>query len=458
MRPRSSLALLAAMLLTACNGSLSSVGERDAGPAPDAGAAGQGDGGGADGGPGFPGDGGAPVTCAEAGQIDIWAPIQTSLDLPGDLGRILACEHLATLTGYDEFAIQYVSQGPIGTPHRVTALLYTPSGGKGSVPLVAVNHGTSGMGPACGPTHSTAVVDYMAVPMVQAGYAVVATDYPGMGVDEGSVSPYLVGEAEGLSIVDAVRATLRFHDSRFDASQLSGELFLAGHSQGGQATLFAHALYDSSVGPTLLGSISFAPGLGDLREFGQAFNAATPTAGVGTLLLMGLYGNMAYYGTPDPSSWLSSTAAQKLPTILHDQCLSEEEGSIPNQWPNLGQAVTSAFLSAAQGCSFDGGACPGFAPWATELEGDVPGAFTSSVPALLMQGEQDTLVLPATTACIAARLEAHGTPVQACGYANADHLSIVSASIQDALSWMAARRKGNSPDVCPAPLAESCPP
>ncbi len=419
-------------------------------------------------------DAGAAI-CPEFGSIDIWAPVDAGIALPGDLGRILACEHLGSFSqvalaanplvagqtvrnGYELYALQYVSEGPVGVPHRVSALLYAPSGGPAGVPLVAVNHGTTGMGPNCGPTHLPAYTDYMALPIVAHGYAAVATDYTNMGVDEGGVAPYLVGTAEGLDILDAVRAAFHFHDSRFDADQLSGELFFAGHSQGGQATLFAHQLYDPSVGGTLLGSVSWAPALGDPREMGQILSSGTPTLGVGTFLVMGLYGNMSYYGEPDAGSWLLPGPEAQLPGILHDDCFVDGATALSTLWPTLGQILTPSFLAAAQGCDFDAGTCPALGPWTGELLGDVPGSFTSDAPALLVQGESDTLVLPETTACIAARLQAHGTPEQACGYALADHLTIVGRSVADTLAWMDGRREGKTADVCPAPLSESCAP
>jgi hypothetical protein len=75
-----------------------------------------------------------------------------------------------------------------------------------------------------------------------------------------------------------------------------------------------------------------------------------------------------------------------------------------------------------------------------------------------MQGEADTLVLPETTACIEARLEANGTPEETCGYLLDNHLTIVTDSMSAALTWMDGRRNGQSLDVCPAPLAETCTP
>src|SRR5438034_153657 len=67
-----------------------------------------------------------------------------------------------------------------------------------------------------------------------AGYAVIRTDYQGLGTP--GIHEYLVGIAEGRSTLDIVRAAHRL-DSR-----VSGRMAIAGHSQGGHAALWGAAL------------------------------------------------------------------------------------------------------------------------------------------------------------------------------------------------------------------------
>ena len=64
-----------------------------------------------------------------------------------------------------------------------------------------------------------------------AGYAVMRTDYQGLGTP--GVHPYLVGESEGRSVLDIIRA------ARDLDSSIGKRFLIAGHSQGGQAALFA---------------------------------------------------------------------------------------------------------------------------------------------------------------------------------------------------------------------------
>jgi pimeloyl-ACP methyl ester carboxylesterase len=407
--------------------------------------------------------------------VDPWAD-QLGTHTLADRGAILACAHVAHVTlaevarsplfwssigpptdGYDLFVIQYVSEGRPGVARAKTALFYLPDGGRSGVPLVAYDHATSGMGPSCGPTHVHVMSDPFAVPLAGRGYAVVAPDYGGMGIDNGMTS-YLVGDAEAAATLDAVRAVRRFGDPRFDPKRMSDELFLAGYSQGGHAALFAHQHFDASLGVRLLGSIAMGPGLGDARrwlEFVQG--ARRPVGGMEVYASMMLFAGAQYAGGPEPGAWLSPKATATLPTVFHGQCSPNLEAAVASAFLTLGDLYQPAFLDAAASCKL-GVACPGFEPWASRLHAAEPGDFTSDAPSLILQGLADTLVPPATTACIVDRMRARGTPVEACGYPNADHFSFLAGAVPDMVRWIAARHAGKAPDACAVPLAAACDP
>jgi hypothetical protein len=420
---------------------------------------------------------------ADGGHLgpDPWEDLAQNHTL-AERGTLLRCVHVASVTaaqltqstylsaygdtaedGAEEFIIQYLSVGRPDEVRAVTALLYAPSGADGGLPsadgglpLVAVDHGTSGMSWSCGPTHQTYVSDYMSYPLVAHGYVTVDTDYAGMGVDDG-LEPYANGASEGANALDAVRAARQMHDPRFDVSQLSGELFAAGHSQGGQASLFTHALLPADTGMNFLGSIAFAPGFGDMRGLQYLF---TPNRSVGAqdvFIAMAMYGDVLGNDGRDAGAIFSTSATTGFPSLLHDQCLTQLFFSVPQQWPTMGDLYDANFLTAAQSCDFTG-PCASFQPWSSDLLANLPGAFTSTQPVLIMQGESDTTVAPYSTACIADRLTQNGTTNWACGYPGVDHLGIVQASMPKVLSWLTARRAGMNPDVCMQHLAESCPP
>ncbi|MFY0577486.1 alpha/beta hydrolase family protein [Cystobacter fuscus] len=62
------------------------------------------------------------------------------------------------------------------------------------------------------------------------GWAVVMTDYEGLGT--AGPHPYLLGESQARGILDIVRAARQLHP------EISNQLAIVGHSQGGQAALF----------------------------------------------------------------------------------------------------------------------------------------------------------------------------------------------------------------------------
>lgn len=416
----------------------------------------------------------APVKkCPELLGTDPWKDLLGRHTL-ADRGVLLGCTHAATLTqaevsksplfpssigpatnGYELFVVQYVSAGRQGVARAMTALLYLPSGGARNVPIVAVEPPAFGIGPSCGPSHVSLFTDLLAVPLVGRGYAVIAPDYAGMGVDNGMTS-YLVGSEEATTTLDAVRALQKLHDPRFDAAQLGKDFFVAGHSQGGHAALFTHQLFDSSIGVRFLGSIAIAPGLGSARTWATFFqDPSRPVGGMEIFALMSLYARMLHAGTPDPSTWLSRSAQTTLPVLFRDQCLPSLIYSVPANFPTLGDLYQASFLTRAAGCTF-ATACPEFEPWASALIESEPGRFASPVPSLILQGLADVLVPPATVACIVDRMTTRGTPVQACGYVGADHTSVIASALPDMIRWIDGRRVGGTPDVCPAPLGVAC--
>ena len=96
---------------------------------------------------------------------------------------------------------------------------------------------------------------------LKAGFVVAATDYEGLGTP--GIHPYLLGASEGRGVLDAARAA-----RRLPGLHTSSTVMIYGHSQGGQAALFA-----GELAPT------YAP---DLHLAGVV--AAAPATGLSTIL------------------------------------------------------------------------------------------------------------------------------------------------------------------------------
>ena len=114
-----------------------------------------------------------------------------------------------------------------------------PAGGTNRPrPVVTWAHGTTGVADRCAlsqlPDRSRAAA-VRRRPRAGAGYVVAATDYEGLGTE--GVHPYLVGQSEGRGVLDAARAA---RDLR--AAGAGKQVLVLGHSQGGQAALFAGEL------------------------------------------------------------------------------------------------------------------------------------------------------------------------------------------------------------------------
>ena len=118
----------------------------------------------------------------------------------------------------------------------VSGTLYLPQKPtpKGGWPIVAWAHGTTGIADVCAPSwqgRSPRDKQYLDAWLTQ-GFAVVATDYQGLGTP--GIHPYLLWRSEGYSVLDAVRAALHSH-----GKQLRNQIVVVGQSQGSGAALGA---------------------------------------------------------------------------------------------------------------------------------------------------------------------------------------------------------------------------
>ncbi len=124
------------------------------------------------------------------------------------------------------------------TSITVSGMVYFPKGSPpvGGWPTVAWAHGFVGISDVCAPSwrqRTKRDIDYLNAWLAE-GFAIVATDYQGMGTPSGHAWGIPVMEAYG--VIDGVRAARRaFRD-------LSNQVVLVGQSQGARAVLSASAL------------------------------------------------------------------------------------------------------------------------------------------------------------------------------------------------------------------------
>lgn len=182
-----------------------------------------------------------PLPPGEPGDLIRSEPSRLVLEPSGQLGAIMA-------TGT---RIMYRSTNSRGAPIAVTGTYFEPYNdwpGKGPRPLISYAVGTQGQGNQCAPSrmfnqgiHYSGGWDIMfnyeelfIATMVARGFAVVMTDYEGLGTNY--MHTYVNHVSEGHAVLDAARAAMRLPNTSLDPH---GPVAFWGYSQGGGASASA---------------------------------------------------------------------------------------------------------------------------------------------------------------------------------------------------------------------------
>jgi pimeloyl-ACP methyl ester carboxylesterase len=219
--------------------------------------------------------------------------------------------------------VLYTSRTPRGKLAAVSGSVAVPRGKppKRGWPVITWAHGTTGVADVCAPTR-----DFLGTPnrtgetyinpelnaWLAAGYAVLRTDYQGLGTP--GRHSFLVGKAEGRGVLDIVQAA-RELDLRIGKRYL-----IAGHSQGGHAALFAAGEARKYLPKLRLrGTVAFAPASHLLEQASLLPLLTSPSST--TALAMLLDGASTQSKQIDVSRLLSDRALALYP-LLQTQCLA----------------------------------------------------------------------------------------------------------------------------------------
>jgi acetyl esterase/lipase len=263
--------------------------------------------------------------------------------------------------------------------------------------------------------------------MVAHGYIVAATDYPGLGTP--GPHPYLVGVSEGRAVLDSIRAALNLPESG-----AAPRFAVWGHSQGGQAALYAGLLAkDYAPELELAGIAAAAPA----TELGTLMRDDFPSPGGKNLLAMTLWSWSRVFGAP-----MDEVVSPKaLPTInrLAQICLESPIDLSPRR--RLGQSLQKRFLVVDDLTQSE--------PWRGLLAANTIGTLPTGIPIFLAQGTADDVVDPSVTRNYSQRLCAAGSNVQFETMPGVGHGMIANRSAEEAISWIADRFAGKAaPSNC----------
>jgi pimeloyl-ACP methyl ester carboxylesterase len=310
--------------------------------------------------------------------------------------------------------VSYVSTSVNGGAITATGLVLTPTTNKQNKTVVW-GHGTTGLADKCAPSVNQDVFWPEARQAIAAllakGWTVTAPDYPGLGTP--SAHPYLIGAADGRSMIDSVKAARSLDRS------LGVQYAVDGHSQGGQGSLFAGELAPAYDGDLVLrGVAAIAP----VSNVDQLAPLIPGTAGQG-YLVMALYGLQAVDPSVKPDTLLAAPARQRT-SVLQTGCLYE---------------ILDAYASLKPEELLVGGALPQTV--LTKLARyDNPAQSASSAPILLVQGTDDEAVPYGFTAGpLLDELHAYAQPVTFVPVGGATHDGAVFATTDLVAGWIAGR-------------------
>jgi pimeloyl-ACP methyl ester carboxylesterase len=320
----------------------------------------------------------------------------------------------------------YTSKGLDNKLTAVSGSVAIPKGKapKGGWPVITYAHGTTGSADSCAPTRgydAGSLVSY-AYPLLKrwlkAGYAVVRTDYDGLGTP--GVHQYLLGTSEGRSVLDAVRAARRF-DKR-----ISKRYVIAGHSQGGHAALFAAALGPKYVRDLKLrGTVAFAPASHLSGQFQTALTLNNTGGGLGAIIALGLRAVDTADSNLGLPSLLTPQAAALYPqtkTRCYDALSRPDSfGGLPlNQFVKSGANVQ---------------------PVLTVVGESDPEHLRMRTPVRIEQGTADGTVFEVFTKQLVDEYAQNGVKVVYKTYNGVSHGEVVNAAAGDATKWIRGRLK-----------------
>ncbi|GGO80404.1 lipase family protein [Wenjunlia tyrosinilytica] len=323
------------------------------------------------------------------------------------------------------YRVLYLSTSADGGPRIVSGAVFVPDtqAPKGGHPVVGWAHGTVGVADDCAPSRnprSARDAEYLGA-WLGAGYAVVATDYEGLGTP--GPHPYLVGKSEAHSVIDMVRAARRVVPS------LSRKWLTVGQSQGGQASLFTGDGAERYA-PELdfRGTVATAPP--SQWKLTVSVLPNKPEDPANPLLPMILAGVASTHPQGfDPADYLTPLGLRYYRDAKRSSCLDAVTAKMAADHVTVGQFQTLDETRTAKLVEL------------LEGVGEVPIAKYGA-PVYIAQGTADRTVYPPATALTAKQLAAAGTDVTFKFYVGADHGGVMKAALPDLLAWAAKRFEG----------------
>jgi pimeloyl-ACP methyl ester carboxylesterase len=333
-------------------------------------------------------------------------------------------------TGYDlpsgvtATRIAYASRDANGRPVLATGVVLLPPGKapEGGWPVIGWAHGTAGVARVCAPSLMKDLYygweGLFIYPLM--GYAVVATDYAGLGTPGPHQLLWL--EAQAQDVVNAIPA------ARAAIPSLGAKWVAVGHSQGGATVIKVSALENRIHDPGYLGAISMAPAT-DYYEMWRRFPDGRASGGM-ALVAVGI---KAADPTFDQTTMLGPEVIKLLPQLENEACFAAAQelvektpgASQPRNWPDA--KGVRRFTQANR-------------PYLERARG----------PLLVLLGENDPAIpLDITKRAIGQRCGLNQS-VALKTYPRMNHDEVIQASFRTQIKWIEDRFAGRPAErACP---------
>jgi pimeloyl-ACP methyl ester carboxylesterase len=348
------------------------------------------------------------------------APSNLAATKPGDLLRKAPFTGYSLPKGATAVRILYHSLDATGQAVVTSGVVLIPAGTppRAGWPVIAWAHGTSGVARLCAPSAMKDVYygDEGLMPMVAAGFAVVATDYHGLGPE--GPHQYINKVAQAHDVVYSIPA------ARSAVPSLGSKWVADGHSQGGLAAWGVAEAEHDLKDPDYLGAVSVA---GVAREV-DFFSHLSDTPGVGFYLAFMAAGIHARYPEFNPHDLLSDSVLAHYPDVTTKGCFYYGYATYA--------ATPSGTLLRPQ--------------WEKSVwihrffEGNAVGNAPIGGPLFVIAGEADQTVPIDGVRTAVKQICAAKQPVTFRSYPGLDHDPTMEKSTPDQLEWIRARFAGKA--------------
>jgi hypothetical protein len=154
-------------------------------------------------------------------------------------------------TTREAFVLKYVTKNAFGERALSTGTVFLPKSKmpRGGWPVISWAHGSVGLGDRCAPSRVGSAFPELEHPYLakwmRQGYAIVATDYAGLGTP--GLPANQQHRSDAHNVVDMVKAARNYVGEHLRRQRLARQWVAVGQSQGGGAAIYA-ARYASQWG------------------------------------------------------------------------------------------------------------------------------------------------------------------------------------------------------------------